>query len=62
MKERVLGLGTIGSHDDTSAFVASCFMNRWPWYALRIHNLREFVLTHVILATGACGGEALSST
>ncbi len=25
-------------------------------------NLREFVLTHVILTTGACGREALSST
>ncbi len=25
-------------------------------------SLREFVLTHVILTTGACGREALSST
>ena len=26
------------------------------------NHLREFVLTHVILTTGACGREALSST
>ncbi len=30
--------------------------------SFRLRNLREFVLTHVILTTGACGREALSST
>ena len=31
-------------------------------YVIILSCLREFVLTHVILTTGACGREALSST